>query len=341
MKRVLYGVSPIGLGHATRAEAVGERLREAGAGVLFATGGNASEHLRGAGFEVADAVAGAVPAVSGGEMKRTSLWYLRYWRGYRKTRRAMDGLLARERPDLVVGDEEFAGVSLAIERGLRHALVTDELELGFARTPVARAIETRVSGWYSRLLSEAAMVIVPDFGDDAGNRRYTGPIVRRTTKARRDVVEQFALPEGGRMVLLSMSGSGIGGHLAGAAAAAVAGTAGAFLVVSGNRGRKLAGERVFDLGVVPDNQNLVAAADLVISTAGKSTIDEAASSGTPMVAVPIRNHAEQERNARAAGYVPGDEGRLGALIAERVGRRAEPRDYRGAERAAQLLLSLL
>jgi UDP-N-acetylglucosamine--N-acetylmuramyl-(pentapeptide) pyrophosphoryl-undecaprenol N-acetylglucosamine transferase len=77
-------------------------------------------------------------------------------------------------------------------------------------------------------------------------------------------------------------------------------------VVSGNRGKKKAGESIYDLGIVPDNQNLVAAADLVVSTAGKSTIDEAAEAGTPMIPVPIRNHSEQERNAAALGLVPGD-----------------------------------
>ncbi|HME18594.1 MAG TPA: glycosyltransferase family protein, partial [Nitrososphaerales archaeon] len=210
---MLYGVSPIGLGHATRASAVAEQMRSKGVEVVFASGGYASDYLRAEGFIVEEAVTGAVPAVSGGEMKRTSLWYARYWWGYRKTRRRMGALLGKYKPDLTVGDEEFAGVSLAIEKGLPHALVTDEVELGFARSAPARAIESRVSRWYSRLLSEASAVIIPDFGEDFDNRRHTGPIVRRVTKARRDVEKEFSLPAGGRMVLLSMSGSGIGGHL--------------------------------------------------------------------------------------------------------------------------------
>jgi UDP-N-acetylglucosamine--N-acetylmuramyl-(pentapeptide) pyrophosphoryl-undecaprenol N-acetylglucosamine transferase len=343
LKRVLYGVSPIGLGHATRASAVAEEMRSKGVEVVFASGGHAADYLRARGFVVERAVAGAVPAVAGGEMKRASLWYARYWWGYRKTRRTLAALLERCAPDLVVGDEEFAGVSLAIEKRLKHALVTDELELGFARSAPARAIESRVSRWYSRLLSEASVVLIPDFGEDVRNRRHTGPIVRRVTKTRSEVEKEFSLPGGGLMVLLSMSGSGIGGHLLNRTARAVreAGIPGGFLVVSGNRGGRLEEAGAYDLGVVLDNQNLVAAADLVVSTAGKSTIDEAASAGTPIIALPIRNHAEQVRNAAALGYAPGDEERLKVLINDSVGKRVTARDYQGAEEASRILLSMI
>ncbi len=343
MKRVLYGVSSIGLGHATRATAVAALLRAGGVDVLFASGGNAVEYLRGAGFAVEDVVREPVPAVVDGEMKRASLWYLSFWRGYRSGRKNLQRLIDHHSPDLIVGDEEFAGVSVAMERGLPHVLVTDELELGFARTAHARAIESRASGWYSSLLSKAAMVVIPDFGEDSGNRRYIGPIVRPVTEDRRQVVAEHGLPGEGQMVLLSLSGSGIGAHLVGRTIEALgeAGLPGVFVVVSGNRGRRFRGPNVFDLGVVADNQNLVAAADLVVSNAGKSTIDEARSSGTPIIAVPIRHHAEQERNALALGFRPGDEQALGELIKDKIGKREAPLNYRGAEKASQLLLSTI
>ena len=342
MKRILYGVSPIGLGHATRASAVAALLRSEGAEVTFASGGVAAEYLRSCGFATEDVVAGATPAVSGGEMKRAALWYARYWWGYRKTRKRLLALLGRHSPDLVVGDEEFAGVSIAMEKGLEHALVTDEVELGFARTAAARAVESRVSRWYAKLLSEASVVLIPDFGEDSGNRRHTGPIVRRVTKQRKELEAEFSLPPEGRMVLLSLSGSGAGGHLveAGLRGFAEASLPGAYMVIAGNREKRANAPGLHDVGMVWENQNLVAAADLVVSTAGKSTIDEAASSGTPIIALPIRNHAEQERNAAALGYVPGDEGRLGELIRERVGKRQAPKGYRGAEEAARILLSM-
>ncbi len=343
MKRVLYGVSPIGLGHATRASAVAEELRRIGAEVLFASGGNAADYLKLSGFATEDIVRVPVPTVVRGEMKRAAFWYLRYWRGYRRSKAAMEGLISEFKPDLVVGDEEFSSVVIAMERGIKHALVTDELELGFARTAAARAIESRVSRWYSGVLGAASTVIIPEFGEDFGSRKHVGPIVRKLTRTKDQVFHDYAFPAGEQMVLLSLSGSGIGEHLL---AKAVRGirelkSAGVFLAISGNRGRRTTGDGVFDLGVVSNNQDLVAAADLVISTAGKSTIDEAVSAGTPIVALPIKNHAEQERNAAALGYRPSDVGRLHELVSEKIGRREAPRDFQGAEKASSLLVSML
>ncbi len=318
-------------------------LKAAGAEVLFASGGNALDYLAGAGFSARGAASEPVPAVAGGEMKRASLWYVKYWLEHRRSRSAVAKLADEFRPDLVVGDEEFAGVSVAIERGIRHALVTDELELGFARSRHAKVIEARAARWYAKLLESSEVVIIPDFGDDSGNRRHVGPIVRKVTKKRGEVRKEYSLPPDGPMILLSMSGSGIGAHLFEKTAEAVRRlkTGGAFLAVAGNRGDRLTGDSVHDLGVVADNQNLIATADVVISTAGKSTIDEAASAGTPIIAIPIKNHAEQERNASALGYRPADSGRLTELIRSKLGGRDAPEDYRGAERASQLLLSML
>jgi len=87
--------------------------------------------------------------------------------------------------------------------------------------------------------------------------------------------------------------------------------------------------------------HLIAASDLVISTAGKSTIDECVSSGTPMIAIPIKNHVEQERNAAELGFAFGDLDRLDQLIPKLLGKRSEPANYVGAQRTADYLASLL
>jgi len=75
---MLYGVSPIGLGHVARAVAVGEELRRRGIALVYATGGNAAEFLRSYGFAVKDAITEPVPKVVSGEMKNASTWYFRY-----------------------------------------------------------------------------------------------------------------------------------------------------------------------------------------------------------------------------------------------------------------------
>jgi UDP-N-acetylglucosamine--N-acetylmuramyl-(pentapeptide) pyrophosphoryl-undecaprenol N-acetylglucosamine transferase len=341
MARVVYGVSPIGLGHATRAVAVGEFLVAAGVDVVFVSGGPAVECLRSYGFKVEDTVSEPVPKVDNGEMKNVVSWYIKYWRGFRQSKKALGKILDSLKSDAVVGDEEFSSVTLALERGIPHAMITDELELGFARTWLARRIERRVSHWYADLQRRVSLLVIPEAGKDGGNRRYVGPIVRAATKSRAQVVDELGLPRESHLVVVALSGTGIGSHLIQGAIQALSSAPDSVLVLIGNRGGRLSGERIFDLGVVKDGQNFVAAADVVVSTAGKSTIDEAASFGTPLIAIPIRHHSEQLRNASALGFSPEDIERIPELIASKIGRRQQALGFEGARKAARLIRSLL
>ncbi|MDA4121227.1 MAG: hypothetical protein OK404_02330 [Thaumarchaeota archaeon] len=342
MARILYGVSPIGLGHATRSLVIAGLLRQAGVEVRLYSGGKAAEFLR-TEVEVADIVSDPVPKVVGGEMRNAAMWYLRSWLALRRTEGKTEKLFDDFNPDLIVCDEEFSGLLVAEKRGIKRVFISDELELGFARSWLAKKIEERVGRWYRRIQGMVDLLLIPDFGEDAGNRRYVEPIVRPLTKSRAEVLRDSGLPEEGRMVLLSMSGSGIGRFLVECALRAMQEISlpDAYTVVTGNRGAKMRGKGVYDLGLVRDNQNLVAAADLVISTAGKSTIDEAAFSGTSIIAIPIRYHAEQERNAAALGYSYSDLERVSELVRDKIGRREAPRAFRGAENASRLILSML
>lgn len=343
MPRLLYGISPIGLGHATRSLAVIGSLKKAGVDVDVFSGGEAAEFLRDQGLEVADIVADTPPHISDGKMTGASLWYIRSWRGHRKTLPRTRKLFDSLHPDLVVCDEEFSGIVVARERGVRQVFIADELELGFARGALAGRIERRVYMWYRQLQDSVDFLVIPDEGVDQGNRRHVGPITRGSSNGRQETRERYGLPMEGQMVLLSLSGSGLGDYLIRPTLEAlrVVATPGAFLVISGNRGPRISFPGVHDLGVTKDNQDLVASADLVVSSAGKSTIDEATASGTPIIAIPIKNHAEQERNAASLGYSYGDLQGLGSLIAKRLGKRKPPVISAGAERAASLILSML
>ena len=335
---VLYAVSPIGLGHASRAIAVGLKLRERRIGLEFATGGRAAAFIRSYGFTAHDVITEPVPSEKDGVMRNPTLWYLKYWRGYRASRTRVSSLMSRLKPDLVVGDEEFSSVSLAIEQGVKNVLISDELELNFARTSVSRYVERRVGEWYARLQHEVSHLLIPDFGTDHNNIHFTTPIVRAVSKSRDEVRKELGLDTDSRLVLFSASGSGIGDFIL----ENVVKTLRSMhdprteLVVTGVMGGKSDGN-VHYVGLQKDNQNLVAAADLVISTAGKSTIDEAASFGTPMIAIPIKNHSEQERNADSLGFTYDDRHRLSELIPKFLSKRTVPRNYQGAEIAAQYL----
>ncbi len=342
MATILYGVSPIGFGHASRSVAIGLKLREKSIEPEFATGGPAAKFLESYGFKVHDVVTEPVPSESGGEMKMAALWYLRYWFGYRSTSGRMAELITRLSPRLVVGDEEFSSVSLALQRGIRHAMISDELQLGFARGAVAKRVEARVSEWYSDLQGRVSNLLVPAFGTDSGNVHYMTPVTREVRTTREAERNERGLPLDSKVVLFSSSGSGIGRFLLEKSLRAFKNvcTHGEVFATSGV-GIPHAAGNVRDLGVVRDNQNLIAASDLVISTAGKSTIDECVGSGTPIIAVPIRNHVEQERNAAELGFSFGDLGRLEELIPKLVGRRSAPANYAGAQRTADYLASLL
>ncbi|MGA2664428.1 MAG: glycosyltransferase [Nitrososphaerales archaeon] len=343
MTQILYGVSPIGLGHASRAVAVGLKLREGGLEPVFATGGRAAGFLESYGFQVRSVVTAPTPSEKGGEMRHPALWYARYWVGYRSTKPRMESLMSELRPSLVVGDEEFSSLSIALERGTRHAMISDELELGFARGRFSRYLEKKVAAWYKDLQNRVSCILVPDFGEDRGNVRFVSPVVRAVTRSREEVRADLGIgPDARRMVLLSASGSGIGDFLLDRTVEALGSLSpsGVTLVVAGlSRGPER--EWVRYLGLERDNQDLVAAADLVVSTAGKSTIDEAASYGSPLIAIPIRHHSEQERNASALGFGHDDLGRLDVLIPRYLGRRTEPRRYRGADAIAAHLKGLL
>ena len=341
MPRILYGVSPIGLGHATRAVSVGTLLAESGADVRFVIGSAAADCLRSYGFNVDDAVSEPVLEVDSGEMKNATSWYFRYWVGYRRTKKLVARIIDDWKPDIVVGDEEFSSVALALERGIPHALIADELELEFARTWLARMVERRVSGWYSDLQRRVSLLIIPEEGGDSGNRRYVGPIVRPATRSRTEILEGLRIPQDSRLILVSLSGTGIGSHLIEGATEALHSISGSVLMIVGNRGTRVSGARIFDLGMVQDGQNFVAAADVVVSTAGKSTIDEAAAFGTPIIAIPIRNHSEQLRNASALGYSPDDPSRLPELIASKIGTRQKNVRADGAVKTAELIRSLV
>jgi UDP-N-acetylglucosamine--N-acetylmuramyl-(pentapeptide) pyrophosphoryl-undecaprenol N-acetylglucosamine transferase len=342
LPRILFGVSPIGLGHATRALVLKEELERRGADVKLFSGGKAAKFIEALGVPVEDIVDDPVPTISRGEMRWASLWYLRSWLANRRTVRRTRLLFDANPHELVVCDEEFSGIVVAEGRNEKRIFISDELELGFAHSWFARMLERRVERWYRHLLDSVDVLIIPELGEDSGNKRFVGPIVRAPTMSCGDARRLHGIPEG-RYVLFSMSGSGIGRELAFKVLSVLrdAQYQDLYLVITGNRGPAISGVGVHDLGVVADNQNLVACADLVVSTAGKSTIDEASAAGTPIVTIPIRHHAEQERNAAALGYTSADSERLAEIIHEKLGKRKPPRPHSGEKKAADAIMSLL
>ena len=86
---------------------------------------------------------------------------------------------------------------------------------------------------------------------------------------------------------------------------------------------------------------LIFASDLLISLAGKSTIDEANAYGTPAIFIPIKGHFEQEDNARDQGFVFEDVNRLEELILKKLEEKRNPTNTNGAKIASEIIKRLM
>jgi UDP-N-acetylglucosamine--N-acetylmuramyl-(pentapeptide) pyrophosphoryl-undecaprenol N-acetylglucosamine transferase len=97
------------------------------------------------------------------------------------------------------------------------------------------------------------------------------------------------------------------------------------------------------IGFVNNLHEYVYAADLIISLAGRSTMDESIVYGTPGIFIPVKNHFEQEENAGRLGYTYDDIFRLEHLIEEKIGTGGDNRTISpdGAEMAAKIILQML
>jgi UDP-N-acetylglucosamine--N-acetylmuramyl-(pentapeptide) pyrophosphoryl-undecaprenol N-acetylglucosamine transferase len=340
--KVLYGSSPIGLGHATRDAVIARGLVDRGdATVAFLTGFPASRYLADEGFRVLDRYAAPTFDVVEGRLRHPLRWFLRYGRFYRACRSLARTALREERPDFVVADEDLALAREAADAGVPHVLVTDVESLTLPRGPMARLAEPLLNRWYLGALRGAPVVLVPEEGGDRGNLVHVGAIVRRPGASRSALRERFGFRR--PTVLVATGGTDCG----------------RFLVERTLEARRRLGRKDVDwivatgpswthttpvdgvrfLGYVQNLHEMVYAADLVVTLAGKTTMDECVAYGTPFVAIPIADHFEQEANAARYGYRPTDLARLEALIAARLDAPRGPFRPDGAHRCVETILT--
>jgi pimeloyl-ACP methyl ester carboxylesterase/UDP:flavonoid glycosyltransferase YjiC (YdhE family) len=186
----------------------------------------------------------------------------------------------------------------------------------------------------------------------------TGPALPPDREALRT---ELGYRPGERICLVSVGGSGVGGHLLRRVAAAFPL---AEKAVPGLRMIAVTGPRIDPAsvpvpagvelrGYVPDLYRHLAACDLAVVQGGLSTTMELAAARTPFIYVPLARHFEQQilvahrlaqyRAGRRLDYAALDPEHLAEAIAAEISR---PADYRpvetdGAARAAALLAELL
>ena len=113
------------------------------------------------------------------------------------------------------------------------------------------------------------------------------------------------------------------------------------VLVSGPKINDEFGKDVRNLGFVENLHEIIFAADLVISLAGKSTIDESVVYGTPGIFIPIKNHFEQEDNAKEMGFNFEDIFDLENLIRQNINKDRNEQQQNGVDTAGMEITKIL
>ncbi len=339
---LFFFASPIGLGHATRDIAIADKLQGA-KDLLFVSGEAASRLIERRGYSVLDVYRPEKFIVEQGQLQQSFRWLMNYYSYYRKCKAIARDVLKENingSSNLVVSDEDFASISVAEEAGAKRILITDITETHFTKG-AASIVERKMNSAMKDMIRKCDRVIIPDYGDDDGNISYVGPIVRESTADRDTLRERFNFSK--KTIVLSIGGTDAGRYLIERAIVAYRKLRqkldADLVIISGPSVQLPDSPDYCNLGFVDNLHEFIYAADLVVSLAGRSTMDESIAYGTPGIFIPIRGHFEQEQGAARFGYKYEDIFRLESLIEEKFGcnRSNNPVKGGGAERAAKIV----
>jgi UDP-N-acetylglucosamine--N-acetylmuramyl-(pentapeptide) pyrophosphoryl-undecaprenol N-acetylglucosamine transferase len=335
---ITFFTSPIGLGHATRDIAIADKLKTE---IAFVSGEAAAGMIARKGYGAMDVYRPEKFIVESGKLQHSFKWLMDYYSYYKKCKVIAKEILGK-RAGLIVSDEDFASIAVGEEIGRKRILITDVTETHFTSGP-ASMIEKKMNRTMQKMMQACDCVIIPDAGDDSGNVRHVGPIVREATADREALRRRFEFSR--KTIVVSTGGTDAGRHLIEKAIEAhgkLQSRLDSELVIVSGPSIKLADSPGYrNLGFVDNLHELVYAADLVISLAGRSTTDESIAYGTPGIFIPIKGHFEQEEGAARLGYKYEDIFRLESLIEAKIGCRNNSIDAGGAARAANIISSLL
>ena len=221
-------------------------------------------------------------------------------------------------------------------------MIVNTLRHDFAQDPASRLLEGYGNRWFSSLARQVDLILAFDDAPPWPNVRRIAPVVRPFSASREKLREDLFLRK--KTILVTAGGTAIGEYLLRAAIEAFRGLDRdevSMVVVSGPRLKVAPEPGVYTFGFLPNLQDYVLAADLVITTGGKSTVNEALAAGTPIIAIPPKGHVEAERNAAALGYRHEDLARLRELIVEKLAVGRLPPRPTGNEEAVRILLEFL
>lgn len=337
MTDLLFFSSPIGLGHATRDIAISQYLD--GISKKFVSGEGAPQLFSHYDFEVENLYKPPSFQIENGKLQKPLKWLFKYYWYYRKCKTISSTIMQQENPRIVVSDEDFASLVVAQKVGIKTILVTDILQSNFVKG-IGSLVENKMNKAMTKIIEKCELVIIPADGQSHGNLVRVGPIVRETTKTREDLRKTYSFDK--RTIVVSAGGTNSGKFLIERVIEILKKTDldVKAIIVSGPK-LELSQTEFRNLGFVNDLHEIIFAADLVISLAGKSTIDESKHYGTPGIFIPIKGHFEQEQNAKELGYTHEDIHRLDSLILEKINEKRNPQSFQGAKKAADMIRSFL
>ena len=335
---VLFFTSPIGLGHITRDIAIIEKMTNLSKknidlklitglkAYAFATAYTRKQSDR-LNFKVLNLYNPPKFFVSNGKLRYNFLWLLRYLNYYKKSKNLARNLLTSPNgPDtiskMILSDEDFASIAVAREVGRASLLITDILYTDFVRSRILSRVETYLNNSMYKLMLSCNCIIIPEVGDDKGNIVYVGPIVREISSSREELRRRFLLFR--KTILITTGGTHAGSYLVKNVLRVLFTLISKFdfeLIVSYPYELPISGFEAYNfrnIGFVQNIHEYIFAVDLVISLAGKSTIDECQVYGTPGIFIPIKNHFEQEERAKKYGFVFEDIYRLKEILEEHL-----------------------
>lgn len=339
-----FAVHSQGLGHASRAIALARGILERRPDLyfLFLAGVPALDLVVASGFDALTAPPAPDWPAKEGTLGPAWRWYRDYARYLRVARRFLRKEGDWEYYRFLLSDSELASVREAVRRGIPTALIVNEFQRDFAHDPLSRAVEGFGNFWFSRLARKVDLVLAADQAPDWPNVRRIGPVVRAPGAPREKLREDLFFRK--KTVLVTAGGTALGDFLIRQAVTAFSELKleeTSMIVVSGPKLKVKPEPGVYTYGFVPNLQDFVLAADLVITLAGRGTVNEALASGTPVIAVPPKGHSEAERNARELGYRFEDVRRLKELIPEKLGLGRLPPKPMGNEEAVAYLVDFL
>ncbi|MEX2348632.1 MAG: glycosyltransferase [Nitrosopumilaceae archaeon] len=337
MVDVTFFSSPIGLGHATRDIAIAQHLDNIS--IKYVSGEGASKLFSEYGFEAENKYKPPLFDVQNGMLQNPLKWLLKYYSYYKECKVISANTIEKEKPKLVVSDEDFASLSIAQEKKLRTVLITDVLETKFAKG-FGSLIEKKMNRSMRDIMKKCDVVILPESGSDEANIRRVGPIVRMTNHSREELRRRFSFYK--KTIVVSIGGTSAGQFLIEAVVEVFNKLkSDAELVIVSGPSLKIPDDKIRNFGFVNNLHEIIYAADLIISLAGKSTIDESKAYGTPGIFIPIKDHFEQEENAKECGFSFEDLFRLESLIPVKLNEKRNPIIFDGAQKAANLIKTLL